>query len=83
MKSLICDGSVHALETHIHSKERERQRRTYHAVELGPLVTLGFTVGVLGLAGAELAEVLCGAGSFVREEFHFHAAEGFTWCLLA
>lgn len=35
--------------------------------------------GVLGLAGAELAEVLCGFGNDVFEELKGDAAEGFAY----
>jgi hypothetical protein len=47
-------------------------------MEFTPLVTLGFTLSILGLSGAELAEVFCGAGGNGSEEFHFYAAEGFA-----
>jgi hypothetical protein len=53
-------------------------RGTHHAVEAGAFVALGPPLGVLGLAGAELAEVFRGFGDDVGEEFHLDAAEGFA-----
>lgn len=47
---------------------------TDDAVELGALVALGPALGVLALAGAELAEVFGGAGDDVGEEFKGYAA---------
>jgi len=55
---------------------------TYHSVEAGAFVALRPPLGVLGLAGAELAEVFGGFGDDVGEEFHFDAAEGFACGLL-
>jgi len=49
-----------------------------HAVELAALVALRAAQVVLGLAGAELAEVLGGARDGVGVELHFDAAEGFA-----
>lgn len=49
--------------------------RTYHAVELGPLVALRLPLRVPRLAGAELAEVLGRLGDGVLEELKGHAAE--------
>jgi hypothetical protein len=51
-------------------------RRAYNAVELGALVALGAAQVVLGLAGAELAEVLGGLGHHVLEELEGDASEG-------
>jgi hypothetical protein len=48
-------------------------------VELGALVALGLAVGVLGLAGAELAKVLGRLGDDILEELKGDAAEGLTW----
>jgi hypothetical protein len=48
-------------------------------VELGALVALGPAGGVLGLAGAELAEVLGRLGDYILEQLKGDAAEGFTW----
>lgn len=48
-------------------------------MEFTPLVALRTALGVLGLAGAELAEVLGRFGDGGGEEFHFYAAEGFAW----
>jgi hypothetical protein len=48
----------------------------YDAVELGALVALGTAQVVLGLAGAELAEVLGGSGNHVLEELEGDAPEG-------
>ena len=48
------------------------------AVELGALVALRAAHGVLGLTGAELAEVLGGARHGVGVQLHFDAAEGFA-----
>jgi hypothetical protein len=45
-------------------------------VELGALVALGTAQVVLGLAGAELAEVLGGSGNHVLEELEGDAPEG-------
>jgi hypothetical protein len=47
-------------------------------MELGALVALGLAAGVLGLAGAELAEILGGLGDDVLEELEGDAAEGFA-----
>ena len=47
-----------------------------HAVEAAVLVALRPAQVVLRLAGAELAEVLGGAGHLVGVEQHFDAAEG-------
>lgn len=54
---------------------------TYHAMELGVLVALRFASAVFALAGAELAEILCGFGHCVGEEFHFDTAQWFAWLL--
>ena len=51
---------------------------TCDAVELGALVALGLATGVLGLAGAELPEVLGGLGDDVLEKLECDAAEGFA-----
>jgi hypothetical protein len=48
-------------------------------VELGALVALGTTPGVLALAGAELAEVLCCLGDDILEEFEGDATKRFTY----
>ena len=48
-------------------------------MEFAALVALWPAERVLGLAGAELTEVLCGAGDDVVEEFHLDAAEWFAW----
>ena len=48
-------------------------------MELGRLVALGPAGGVLGLAGAELAEVLGRLGNYILEQLKGDAAEGFTW----
>lgn len=42
-------------------------RDTHNTVELGALVALGATDAILGLSGAELAEVLGGFGNHVFE----------------
>ena len=47
-------------------------------MELAAFVTLRMALGVLGLAGAVLAEVLCGFGGGVCEELHFYSAEWFS-----
>ena len=47
-----------------------------HTVELAALVALRAAQVVLGLAGAELAEVLGGARDGVGVQLHFDAAEG-------
>ncbi len=51
-------------------------------MEAGAFVALRPPLGVLRLAGAELAEVFRGFGDDVGEEFHFDAAEGFACGLL-
>ena len=48
-------------------------------METAAFVALRSALGVLGLAGAELAEVLGRFGDGVGEELHFDAAEGFAW----
>jgi len=48
-------------------------------VELGPLVPLRAAEVVLGLARAELAEVLGRLGHHVLEELKRDAAEGLAW----
>ena len=40
---------------------------------------LGSSLGVLGLAGAELTEVLGCFGGGVGEEFHLQATQGLAW----
>lgn len=50
------------------------ERGTDDAVELGAFVALGPALGVLALAGAELAEVFGGAGDDVGEEFEGYPA---------
>jgi hypothetical protein len=47
-------------------------------MELGTLVALGPAGGVLGLAGAELAEVLGRLGDYILEQLKGDAAEGFA-----
>lgn len=47
-------------------------------MELGALVALRPARGVLGLPGAELAEVLGCLGDDILEELEGDAAEGFT-----
>ena len=61
--------------------KRERNRgkiregkKTYHAVELAPFVTQWLSARTARLAGAELAEVLGGAGDDVGAEQEFDAA---------
>lgn len=49
-------------------------------MELAPLIPLRSSLGVLGLAGAELTEVLGRLGSDVCIQEHLDAAKGFT-CL--
>jgi len=56
-----------------------RRTITHYAVELAALVALRSSLGVLGLACAELSEVLGCLGGYVCEELHFDAAEGFSW----
>jgi hypothetical protein len=51
---------------------------THDTVELAPLVALRPAQVVLGLAGAELAEVLGGLGDYVGEELELDAAQGFS-----
>lgn len=58
---------------------RSEMRETHYAVELGALVALGTTSGVLTLAGTELAEVLCCLGDDILEEFEGDATQRFTW----
>lgn len=52
---------------------RSEMRDTHYAVELGALVALGTTSGVLTLAGTELAEVLCCLGDDILEELEGYA----------
>ena len=47
-------------------------------METAGLVAHWSTAGVLVLAGAELAEVLCCLWDGVAEEVHFYAAHGFA-----
>ena len=51
-------------------------------VEFGALVALRPPLRVLGLARAELAEVLGGARRDVCEEFDFDASEGLSWIMM-
>lgn len=51
----------------------------YNAVELGALVALGTAQVVLGLARAELAEVLSCPRYCVFEELKCDPAKRFTW----
>lgn len=55
-----------------------RGTETYNAVELRPLVPLRLAQVVLGLARAELPEVLGGLGDHVREELELDPAQGFS-----
>ena len=55
-----------------------RQGWTCDAVELGALVALGLAAGVLGLAGAELAEILGRLGNDVLEKLEGNTAKGFA-----
>lgn len=49
---------------------------TYHSMELAAFVALGLTLGIFGLAGAELAEILCCSRGDVCKQFHLDPAEG-------
>lgn len=49
-----------------------------YAMKFGALVSLRPTGGVLGLAGAELAEVLGRLGDDILEELNGDSAERFT-----
>lgn len=55
-----------------------KAERTHDTVELGGLVALRTTPGILGLAGAELAKVLGRLGDYILEELERDAAEWFT-----
>jgi hypothetical protein len=48
-------------------------------VELAALVALGLSAVVLGLAGAELAEVLGSLWDYIFEEFHLDPAQLLAW----
>lgn len=48
-------------------------------MELGALVSLGFSNGILVLAGAELTKVLGRLGHYILEELKSDAPEGFTY----
>jgi len=48
-------------------------------MELAAFVALRPALRVLGLAGAELAEVLGGPGDFVGEELHLYTAQRLSW----
>ena len=50
----------------------------YHTMEFATFVTLRSTLRVLGLAGAELAEVLCCSGYGIGEEMDLYSAEWFA-----
>lgn len=52
---------------------------TYHTVKLATLVTLRQTLRGFGLAGTELAEIFCGFGGYVFEEFYFNSSEWFAF----
>ena len=54
-------------------------RTAYDAVESGPLVPLRPAQVVLGLARAELAEVLGGLWHYILEELEGDSAKRFTW----
>lgn len=61
---------------------RETVSSTHDAVELGALVALWPTGGILALTRAELAEVLSRPGHDVFEQLELDAPEGFAWILL-
>lgn len=42
-------------------------------MEFAPLVALGLSLGVLALAGAKLAEILCGSWGDIGKQLHFHS----------
>lgn len=44
-------------------------------MKLAALVSLGISLGIFGLAGAVLAEVLCSFRGGVRKEFHLYPAQ--------
>ncbi len=50
---------------------------TDDSMELAAFVALRIALGVLSLAGTILAEILCGFGCGVYEEFHFDPAKRF------
>jgi len=77
MKSLICP--------HTHTRIRGLCFASegllwiaYDSVEFAPLVPLRSSLGVLGLACAELTEVFGRLGRYVGEEFHFDPPEGLS-----
>lgn len=72
MKSLICDKNQ-SVRLGLMSFWV-----TYNTVEFAALVALRPALVVFGLAGAELAEILCCFGRGPCEELHFHAAEGLS-----
>jgi hypothetical protein len=48
-------------------------------VKLYSFVPLRLVSSILGLAGTELAKVLCGFGYYICKEFHLDAAEWFAY----
>lgn len=48
---------------------------TYHSMELAAFVALRLSLGIFGLAGAELAEILCCSRGDICKQFHFDPAE--------
>lgn len=55
---------------------------TYDAVKLGTLVALGTANVALGLARAELAEILSSLGNHVLEELKGDTAKRLAWGVL-
>lgn len=58
-------------------------RRTYHAVELAALVSLGPSLRILGFTRAELTKVLGCARSGIGKQFHLDPAEWLSYMTLS
>ena len=48
---------------------------TYYSMEFTPLVALRPSLGILGLSGAVLPEVLCSLRGHIREELHLDTTQ--------
>ncbi len=56
----------------------EKGGKADDSMKLAAFIALGIALGVLGLASAVLAEILCGFGRGVCEEFHLDPTKRFS-----
>jgi hypothetical protein len=55
-----------------------KENGIYDSVEFTAFIALRSSQVVLGLTGAELAEIFSGFGDGISKELEFYAAEGFS-----